>query len=141
MNTTEELDSISTVFLLKEDGSLLLQLRDNIPTISRPGYWVIPGGHCEEGEDKEACAYREFYEETNYRCNDLKFLDTVLDNADGYKYWLHMYWTMYDKKQTIECLEGQVLKFVKRSEGEKYIKIDILLEYWDKILEIMQKKS
>jgi 8-oxo-dGTP pyrophosphatase MutT (NUDIX family) len=137
---TETYGSISTVFLMRSDYSLLLQLRDNIPTIHRPGYWVIPGGHCEPGEPIEVCARRELFEETFYDCSDLEYLDTQLDDADGYKYWLHMYWALYDEKQTIKCLEGQELKFVQRSEGTKYLKIDLLLEYWDAAIIAMETK-
>jgi 8-oxo-dGTP pyrophosphatase MutT (NUDIX family) len=127
-----ELDAISAIYLLKNDGSLLIQLRDNIPTIRRPGCWVIPGGHCELGEDIETCARREFFEETLYNCEDLHFLDSVLDNVEGIQNWLHLFWSRYDGHQQIKCMEGQELKFIDRSEGGAYLKIELLLTYWDK---------
>ena len=128
------LDSVSAVFLVRRDGSLLVQLRDIIPTIRRPGYWVVPGGHCEPGESIEDCARREFLEETLYECSNLHFMDSILDNVDGYQYWLHMFWELYDEQQQIKCMEGQELKFVERSEGAIYLKIDYLLTYWDRAL-------
>ena len=36
-------DRVSTVFLLREDGSALLQLRDVKPGLRHSGMWVPPG--------------------------------------------------------------------------------------------------
>lgn len=134
------LDSISAVFLLKREGDLLVQLRDTNPKIHRPGFWVVPGGHCESGESIEECARREFMEETLYNCKYLHFMETILDNADGYQYWLHMFWEIYDEKQQIKCMEGQELRFIKRSEGADFLKIESLLVYWDKALLNLKKQ-
>jgi 8-oxo-dGTP pyrophosphatase MutT (NUDIX family) len=131
---SDVLDSVSAVFLLKRDGSLLLQLRDILPAIRRPGCWVIPGGHSEPGESIEECARREFTEETLYNCKSLHFMDSVLDDVDGYRYWLHLFWELYDEKQKIKCMEGQELRFTERSKGTDYLKIDTLLTYWDRAL-------
>jgi 8-oxo-dGTP pyrophosphatase MutT (NUDIX family) len=64
------------VILLRPDGQALMQLRDAIPTITDPGMWVFPGGHCDAEEDHETCARREVFEETRYRCSDLRHLVT-----------------------------------------------------------------
>jgi len=135
------LDSISAVFLIKKGGALLLQLRDNNPAIHRPGYWVVPGGHCKPGESNLECARREFLEETLYNCNHLHYIDTIVDNADGYQYWLHMYWELYDEKQQIKCMEGQELIFVNRADGVAYLKIDFLLTYWDRVIKLLEKET
>jgi len=58
-------------------------------------------------------------------------MDSVLDNVDDYRYWLHLFWELYDEKQQIKCMEGQELRFIERSEGADYLKIDTLLAYWD----------
>lgn len=129
------LDSVSAVFLVRKDGSLLLQLRDEKPGIHRPGWWVIPGGHCYPNEDTLECARREFLEETLYRCDNLRFIGTILDTADEYRYWLHLYWDLYDEKQKIFCMEGQKLAFIERSKGREYLKLDFLLNYWDSVIE------
>lgn len=130
----EHLDSISAVFLVRRNGSLLLQLRDDKPEIHRPGCWVIPGGHCQQGESNLECARREFFEETLYNCNQLHYIDTVLDSADDYKFWLHMYWELYDERQKITCMEGQQLAFIDRSDGETFLRLDFLLRYWDRVI-------
>jgi 8-oxo-dGTP pyrophosphatase MutT (NUDIX family) len=134
------LDSISAVFLVKKGGALLLQLRDNNPAIPRPGIWVVPGGHCHPGESNLECARREFLEETLYNCKNLHYIDSVLDDADGYRYWLHMYWELYDEKQQIQCMEGQKLQFVDRIDGNVYLKIDFLLKYWDIVIAHLDKE-
>jgi len=41
----------------------VLQLRDNIPTISAPGQWSFFGGKIEEGETPLEAVKREVYEE------------------------------------------------------------------------------
>jgi 8-oxo-dGTP pyrophosphatase MutT (NUDIX family) len=64
------------VILLRPDGQALMQLRDAIPTITDPGMWVFPGGHCDAEEDHETCARRVVFEETRYRCSDLRHLVT-----------------------------------------------------------------
>ena len=68
----ESVPRIGGVVLLRNDGAVLLQLRDNKPTITAAGLWVFPGGHCEDGEACRDCARREFREETGYDCPDLK---------------------------------------------------------------------
>lgn len=51
------------VIVVTSDGRVLLQLRDDIPTIPFPGFWCIPGGMREPGEDARSCAVRELAEE------------------------------------------------------------------------------
>jgi 8-oxo-dGTP pyrophosphatase MutT (NUDIX family) len=127
-------DDVSAVFLLRSDGAALLQLRDNIPTIRRPNHWVVPGGHREPGESLEACARREFKEETAYQCQTLYHLASIHDEVEGYRYWLHLFWARYDGQQPIQCLEGQELRFVSRDQAGEYLKVDYLITYWDAAL-------
>jgi len=47
-------------------GQILMQLRDDIPTIADPGCWVVPGGVVDPGETPEDGARRELLEETGY---------------------------------------------------------------------------
>jgi 8-oxo-dGTP diphosphatase len=49
-----------------QDAKLLMQLRDNIPTILYPGYWALFGGHIEPGETPEDAVVREIREEIDY---------------------------------------------------------------------------
>jgi 8-oxo-dGTP diphosphatase len=49
--------------LVDATGRILLQLRDDIPTIPFPGMWAIPGGMLEPPETPLACIVREVAEE------------------------------------------------------------------------------
>ncbi|WP_043676220.1 NUDIX hydrolase [Clavibacter michiganensis] len=55
------------VVLVDGAGRILLQLRDDIPTIPFPGMWAIPGGMLEPGETPLACIVREVEEELGAR--------------------------------------------------------------------------
>ncbi|MEZ5721413.1 MAG: NUDIX hydrolase [Paracoccaceae bacterium] len=56
-----EFDGAKLVLLI--GGRLLTLLRDDIPTISYPGWWDMPGGGREGDESPEACVLRETREE------------------------------------------------------------------------------
>ena len=67
----------AAILVFNKVGCVLLQKRDNIPTIREPGKWDVWGGHCEEDETPEACAIRELREEIGVEITDsstLKFL-------------------------------------------------------------------
>ncbi len=55
------------VVLVDAAGRILLQLRDDIPTIPFPVMWAIPGGMLEPGETPLACIVREVEEELGVR--------------------------------------------------------------------------
>ena len=61
-----ELSIVGALFLLRDDGALLLQLRDEKPNLRHAGMWVPPGGHIEADESVEQGTRREFLEETDY---------------------------------------------------------------------------
>lgn len=61
-----ELERVAGVILVRE-GAVLLQHRDDIPTIRFPGCWAIFGGHVEAGETPEDAARREVEEELCHR--------------------------------------------------------------------------
>jgi 8-oxo-dGTP pyrophosphatase MutT (NUDIX family) len=69
----------TAILVFNKGGHVLLQKRDNIPTILEPGKWDVWGGHCRAGETPEACASRELREEIGVEITDstaLKFLMT-----------------------------------------------------------------
>jgi 8-oxo-dGTP diphosphatase len=53
--------------ILYREGKVLLQHRDDKPTIRWPGTWAIFGGHVEEDETFEDAARREVWEELELR--------------------------------------------------------------------------
>jgi len=103
---------------LIRNEEVLLQLRDNKPTIRDPGLWVLPGGHVEENESPRSAARREFHEETSAMVTDLTFRCLIVEDSDltqpASELWFfsgeHVLGTNY------RCLEGQALEFIPISE-------------------------
>jgi 8-oxo-dGTP pyrophosphatase MutT (NUDIX family) len=122
---------VAIVVLLRDDGAALLQHRDDIPGLPHAGLWTPPGGHREPGESPEACARREFFEETDYRCGELHHLATFWDDhvAVG-ESWVTVYWARYAGGPVI-CREGQDLQFVRGDAGGRYPIPAYLIELWD----------
>jgi 8-oxo-dGTP diphosphatase len=99
--------------LIRDDLHVLLQLRDEKPTILYPGYWEIPSGNLEPGDTVEAGAIRELAEETGYRMADpkpLPIIEGLLPN--GQLVTRHVFWDIYDGVQSIQVFEGQAMQFI-----------------------------
>ena len=129
-------DEVAAVIVLRRDGAVLMQHRDDIPGLSDAGKWVMPGGHREPPESLETSARRELLEETGYRCGELKQLAVFKrHDDDGWpSCQLTVFWTWYDGVQPVHCLEGQALKFILREEAHSYGIRPILIEVWDKAI-------
>ena len=61
---------VAQVLLVRSDGALVLQQRDNRPDITNPGKVSAFGGSVEAGETPLQAAVRELGEETNLRLTD-----------------------------------------------------------------------
>lgn len=46
----------TAIIIFNKQGKILLQKRDNIPTIKDPGKWDFWGGYCEDVEDAKKIA-------------------------------------------------------------------------------------
>jgi 8-oxo-dGTP diphosphatase len=128
---------VAAVVLLRDDGAALLQHRDNKPGINHPDMWVPPGGHREPGETMEACARREFLEETGYGLGGIRYLTRFLDAHEGISdpVWVTVFWSAYDGVQQPVCREGQALTFVSRGDAEDLKVPSYLIRVWDQALE------
>lgn len=112
------------VVVVRKDGSVLLQHRDNKPGIFYPDYWCYPAGSVEGGEDYKVAAIRELYEETGYIPKEVyDLVDEIYTRNDSSEVNRHIYWTIYDEKQKIKCNEGQEITFIspKDFEGKKFL--------------------
>src|ERR1051326_671110 len=113
---------VAGVVLLKPNGAVLLQHRDNKPGLTAAGQWVFPGGGCEDGETFETAAVREFREETGYECDGIHPLTTFLYRLEenGRNYQITFFWSLYDEVQPVQCFEGQEVRFVERDTASSY---------------------
>ena len=101
------------IVLLNDAGQVLMQLRDDIPTITDPGCWVIPGGVLDTGEAPEDGARRELLEETEYLAETLvRVYERVFDRPEGYAERQFYFLGRYDGLQRLVCHEGQELRFI-----------------------------
>jgi len=125
--------TVCGIVLLRNDGAVLLQLRDDIPTIQDPGLWVVPGGHLNPGETPAEGAIREFEEETCYRCSRVRPLADFQASELGYEgdFRMIFFWDIYDGRQPIECREGQAVEFVPRNRAESLRRRSYLTHVWD----------
>ena len=105
-------------------GRYLLQLRDNVPTISFPAYWSLFGGALEGLETPINGIKRELYEELGYR-------PSLIEEFLSYKYSIEKV-NIIDREVTIfssfidsyeieelELMEGQSLAFFTILELQK----------------------
>jgi 8-oxo-dGTP pyrophosphatase MutT (NUDIX family) len=131
--TTEEIQRVGGVVLLRADGAALLQLRDDKPDINAPGQWVFPGGHCEADETCRECARREFLEETGYDCVEMWELTEFphVSPETGRKYGFSFWWARYDGVTAVHCFEGQEVRFVTRDEAIGKPMPDFIAPVWD----------
>lgn len=128
---------VAAVVLLREpDGAALLQHRDDKPGLPHANMWVPPGGHCDDSESWTTCASREFFEETEYRCRNLRYLTEidVDDVPDSPPFRLAVYWDVYDGRQAVVCREGQALAFIDRTQAPVLAVPGFLIDLWDQAL-------
>ena len=132
---------VAGIVLLREpDGAALLQHRDDKPGLPHANLWVPPGGHCNGDETWDACAAREFFEETGYRCANLRLLADL--NVDDIPFspplHLKVFWDVYDGQQPVTCHEGQALAFVPRNRATDIAMPEYLVRLWDQALSVWQ---
>ncbi|WP_322796695.1 NUDIX hydrolase [Tepidiforma sp.] len=65
------------ILLIRADGAILLQQRDDAIAPAGYGRWTPPGGGMEPGETPRQTAIREFEEETGVRLERVRFFATV----------------------------------------------------------------
>jgi len=73
---------VSGVLLKKQ--SVLLGLRKN--TKDYPGYWALPVGHVEEGENVIDALRRELFEEIGVQMLDCENITTLIDNENNIRH-------------------------------------------------------
>jgi 8-oxo-dGTP pyrophosphatase MutT (NUDIX family) len=123
---------VCALALLNARGDALLQLRDEKRGLSAAGLWVFPGGHAQPREDVVQCAAREFLEETEYRCDNARWLLSMDDAFLGPPtVRLHVFWDLYQEGRGYKCREGQALEFVERRRAAEIAMPEYLVAIWD----------
>ena len=131
-----KMNIVGALFLLRDDGALLLQLRDEKPNLRHAGMWVPPGGHIEADESVEQGTRREFLEETDYLCSKISWLQMMeIKHPDWPTYLLGVFWAFFDGMQKTTCREGQILKFIKREDANSLLMPPFLLMLWDILIQ------
>jgi 8-oxo-dGTP diphosphatase len=100
--------------ILDKQGRYLMQLRDDVPTITFPGYWSLFGGAVENEETLINGIRRELDEE-------LSFSPLILDLFLSYSYSL-INENIINRKVTvfIAPIEDSQIKKLKLKEGENF---------------------
>ena len=127
------IERVAAILMMREDGAILMQHRDEKPGLRCAGMWGLPGGHVEHGETALDCAKRELLEETDYDANDLRFLCSI-NETDEFCIEIEVtfFWCRYDSTQKVTCREGQALAFLKRSEAKNFRAPVPLWNVWDR---------
>ena len=126
---------VGAVYLVRDDGALLMQLRDQKADLRHAGLWVPPGGHGEGGETFEQVARREFEEETLVRCGKLLWLSAIeVELPPWPTYLLANFGGLYDNVQPYYCREGQDLRFIERERAAQLPMPAFVVDTWDRVL-------
>ncbi|MBV5303319.1 MAG: NUDIX hydrolase [Chlorobium sp.] len=92
---------------------VLLVLRDDIPSISCPGMWDLPGGHIEELESAEECIVREMLEEMEINVEGCR-LFRIYEFSDRREY---IFMKPADfEPHNIVLHEGQMIRWFSKEE-------------------------
>lgn len=109
--------NVAGIIVIRTDGAVLLQQRDDNPSVQFPGYWCYPGGLIEGTEKPEDAARRELLEETGYIAGEIfKLKACTYSRPDGRLVQPHPFWTLYDPRQIISCREGRDILFLRSDE-------------------------
>lgn len=105
---------VASGLLRRADGAVLLQHRDDDPTIIDSGKWSLFGGGVEPGEDQDAALLRELQEEIGLRPSEFEPFLTF----PGRRAYYHVYLVRTDAPlETLQLREGQGFAYVQPEDA------------------------
>lgn len=128
------------ILLIRDDGSVILQVRDDKPGITNPGCISSFGGQLEIGEEPLDAAVREVNEETNLNLSkdDLRFYQTREKKQEIHGEDWTVYYFIADNISDVglEVYEGQGYTIIRNAEELAQAKASVLIrevlqEYFD----------
>jgi NDP-sugar pyrophosphorylase family protein len=99
-----------SAILMNSEGKVLLQHRDDSPTIRYPGHWALWGGTIEPGESAHTAARREILEETGYNVENLGLFRQFVQNG---KREFAFAGEIDASLEELSLAEGQAMNFVR----------------------------
>ena len=125
---------IGSIYLVRDDGAVLMQLRDNSPSLRHAGLWVPPGGHINPNETLMNATIRECLEETQLFYEEINWFNAFeVISPPWPNYLLGIFWALYNE-QPFKCQEGQALRFVEPREAAQFPMPYFVAEIWERIL-------
>ncbi len=101
---------VAVGLIVAKDGRLLLQHRDDAPSLPGSGKWGLFGGHVEAGERPEAAFLREMDEELGWRPRHFEPFTTRDVPSDGWRLTSHVFAAHLDVALNALTLgEGQAM--------------------------------
>ncbi|MAF51013.1 MAG: hypothetical protein CMH64_02880 [Nanoarchaeota archaeon] len=98
------------IFLINPKREMLMQLRDDIPSIPNPGFWGLIGGEVENGESSLEAIKREIKEEINCPIKNITLLKEV-DFPDRNVHITYFKGDISTLSSEIELTEGQEVRY------------------------------
>ena len=103
------------------DGTYLLTKRHPDKDIC-PGYWEPgAGGAAKKGEEPEACAIRELFEETGLKADSLELVNRSVSDASHGIYYSYL--------AVVSCAKDSVVLQEGETTDYKWVDVNGLLEY------------
>lgn len=106
----DDAEAASCVVVRRDDGAVLMQLRDGLPWIAHPSVWSLPGGRIEPGEEPGAAARRELREEIGFDADCLTPIGVDFDD-DGTGDRIYLFATEIGRSAAQQLIvdEGQAI--------------------------------
>jgi len=105
--------------VINRSDAVLLNLRDDKPSIVHPNQWSVLGGLCDPGEDEAAAIVRELAEEVSLRVTELFPFRRLVDiEGRGHLLTAFIVRTRAELSDLVLC-EGQALGYFSWAEAAR----------------------